>query len=365
METQWHKLTNPDDVPSPALLVYVERAEENIRRMIEMVRDPARLRTHVKTHKMPALIKAQLHAGITKFKCATIAEAEMTASAGAPDVLLAMQTVGPNIHRFLKLIDAFPATRFSTILDDLNIARQLSAAATKPVEVLLDLDLGMHRTGAAINDSTVKLCKEIANLPNLRFIGLHAYDGHIHDPSIEVRETQYQQAFAPVDHLANELRSQGLAVKIVAGGTPTFPMHARRDNVECSPGTSVLSDVGYGRKFPDLNFQIAAAVLTRVVSKPAPNLLCLDLGHKSIASENPQPRAEFPDLPNAKAISHSEEHLVLETPEPNDLTPGAVLYAFPKHICPTVALYSEAVAITKGRAGERWPVTARNRILTF
>jgi D-serine deaminase-like pyridoxal phosphate-dependent protein len=105
-------------------------------------------------------------------------------------------------------------------------------------------------------------------------------------------------------------------------------------------------------------------VLTRVVSKPGPNLICLDLGHKSVAAENPHPRAEFPQIPDARAVMHSEEHLLLETSRAADLEVGHALYAFPKHICPTVALYSEAVTVTNGVAGERWPVTARNRTLT-
>lgn len=367
MDAPWYKIKNPDEVPSPALLVYVERAEENIRRMLQIVRDPSRLRPHVKTHKMPALVERQLRAGITKFKCATIAEAEMTARAGAPDVLLAMQPVGPNIARLNKLIAAFPATKFSTIVDDLSIARQLNASAQNKINVLLDLDCGMHRTGFPIENSAeaLKLCQEIASLPNLHFVGLHAYDGHLHEPDPVQRERACDLAFAPVEKLASELRDLGLGCKIVIGGTPTFPIHAQRKDAECSPGTSVLSDAGYGKKFADLNFLIAAAVLTRVVSKPGPNLICLDLGHKSIASENPHPRAEFPDLPDAKAVTHSEEHLVLETSLAKDLAIGDALYAFPRHICPTVALYSEAIAVTDSRAGERWPVTARNRTLTL
>src|SRR3954468_886232 len=125
MDSNWYLVSNAIEVPSPSLLVYVERAKENIRRMIEIAGGPERLRPHIKTHKMPALIEEQLRAGIQKFKCATIAEAEMAAAAGAPDVLLAMQPVGPNIRRLIHLIAAFPATKFGAILDDPEIALQL------------------------------------------------------------------------------------------------------------------------------------------------------------------------------------------------------------------------------------------------
>jgi D-serine deaminase-like pyridoxal phosphate-dependent protein len=369
MDTPWYKLANESEIPSPTLLIYVERAEENIRHMIALAGGPDRLRPHVKTHKMPALVERQLRMGIRKFKCATIAEAEMTARAGAPDVLLAMQPVGPNIERLVKLIQTFPNTKFSTIIDDAGIALQLSRAAIAAkvqIDVLLDLDTGMHRCGVAPGPAGMTLYKTLATTAGLRVIGLHAYDGHIHDSEAAARSAHARDAHAYVEKFVADLRAANFPVQtIIAGGTPTFPMHAAREGVECSPGTCVLNDVGYAKKYPDLDFKIAACVLTRVVSKPGVNRLCVDLGHKAVAAENPQPRAEFPQLPDANPVMHSEEHLVLETSAANDFRVGDALYAFPKHICPTVALYSEAVAVVNRVGGERWPVTARNRILTL
>jgi D-serine deaminase-like pyridoxal phosphate-dependent protein len=318
---------------------------------------------------MPALIERQLRMGIQKFKCATIAEAEMAARAGAPDILLAMQPVGPNIGRLIKLIRTFTKTKFSALVDSSAIALQLSAAAVAAgvtIDVLVDLDCGMHRSGIAIGPQSFALYQQLVGLPALRVLGLHAYDGHIHESDLATRQKLSDDAYNLVDTFARELRAAGLPVeKIIGGGTPTFPMFAAREGVECSPGTCVLHDIGYAKKFPDLDFQIAATVITRVVSKPGSNLLCLDLGHKAVAAENPQPRAEFPQLPDAKPIMHSEEHLVLETSRAAEIPVGQAFYAFPKHICPTVALYSEAVAVVNGIGDERWPIEARNRILTL
>ncbi len=369
MEPAWHHVGNAEEIPSPALLVYKDRVRENVRRMITMAGGTERLRPHIKTHKMPALVEMQVRMGIQKYKCATIAEAEMAARAGGADVLLAMQPVGPNIGRLIRLIRAFPRTRFSTILDDAGTAVQLSAAASVAgvtVDVLLDVDCGMHRCGIAPGLAAASLFQHIATLAGLNAVGLHAYDGHIHDRDVKEREARCDAAFGPVASLAKGLREAGFPIgTIVAGGTPTFPFHALREGVQCSPGTCVLHDVGYQGNYPDLDFQVAAAVLTRVVSKPGPNLVCVDLGHKSVASENPQPRAEFPELPDARPVTHSEEHLVLETSAAGRLPVGRVLYAFPKHICPTVALYSEAVSVDNQVAEERWPITARNRALTL
>src|SRR5437868_4988251 len=114
----WHEVSNVAEIDSPALLVYVDRVEENIRRMIAMAGGPGRLRPHVKTHKLAEVVRLQMSSGITKFKCATIAEAEMVASRGAPDVLLAYQPVGPKAQRFAELIKKFPRTKFAAIADD-------------------------------------------------------------------------------------------------------------------------------------------------------------------------------------------------------------------------------------------------------
>ena len=364
----WFRLSNEDEVPSPALLIFEERVDANLRLMLEIAGDPARLRPHVKTHKLGPLVTRQLALGIVKFKCATIAEAEMCALAGAPDVLLAFGLVGPNIARFCELAHAFPATHFSTIADDSAAIRALSAAASTArltLDVLLDLDCGMHRTGV-MPDAALALYRQLAGSAGLRAAGLHAYDGHIHEADPTSRRVQCDAAFTPVIALREALENAGLPVPaLVAGGTPTFPFHAAHHDRECSPGTSLLWDFGYGDKFADLPFQCAAVLLTRVVSKPGPNLLCLDLGHKAVAAENPHPRVRLLELPDAAAVTHSEEHLVIETPRAAEFAVGDALHGIPRHVCPSVALHSEAVVIRSGAATERWPITARARRITI
>jgi D-serine deaminase-like pyridoxal phosphate-dependent protein len=195
--------------------------------------------------------------------------------------------------------------------------------------------------------------------------GLHAYDGHIHEPDPVVRRALYETAFTPVLAFRQQLESAGLPVPtLIAGGTPTFPFHAACPDRECSPGTTVLWDFGYGDKLVDLPFLPAAVLLTRVVSKPGPGLLCLDLGHKAVAAENPHPRVRLLELPDAPAVSQSEEHLVVETPRAAEFAVGDALHGIPRHICPTVALYSEAVVVRGGAAVDRWPIAARARRLT-
>jgi D-serine deaminase-like pyridoxal phosphate-dependent protein len=369
MSHSWYTVENADEIPSPSLLIYPDRVEENIRRMIRVAGGVDRLRPHMKTNKLPEVIRMHLDQGITKFKCATIAEAEMIARAQAPDVLLAYQPVGPNVERLVELVRRFPGTAFSALGDDADIVRRLSQAAVRAgvtLNLFLDLDVGMHRTGIVPGPDAVDRYRLIATLPGLRAAGLHAYDGHLHDADAAARAASCNEAFASVERLRDELVKAGLAVpSIVAGGTPTFPIHAGRAGVECSPGTSVFWDWNYTTNLPDLDFLPAVLVLTRIVSKPGDNRLCLDLGHKAIASENPPPRVLLMGLPETTAVGHSEEHLVVETGRAGEFPVGAHLYGLPWHICPTVALHNEAVVITNGRANGRWQVVGRARTITI
>ncbi|HEY0552281.1 MAG TPA: D-TA family PLP-dependent enzyme [Verrucomicrobiae bacterium] len=368
MSDGWHQVTNTADVASPSLLLYASRVEENIRRMIAMAGDVNRLRPHIKTHKMPEMIRLQLERGIRKFKCATLVEAEMAALNGAKDILIAYQLVGPNIGRFFGLVARFPSVQFTCVADNADSICALSdfTRGSGRVEVLLDLDIGQHRTGVAPDSTAIELYRLVAASPGLAPGGLHAYDGHIHNPDVAERTAECEAAFAPVELLRRKLEREGWPVpRVVTSGTPTFPMHARREGVECSPGTCVFWDAGSARKLPDMDFLPAAVLLTRVVSKPTANRLCLDLGHKAVASEMPHPRVVFLNLNDATPVVHSEEHLVVEMPHAVNLSVGDCIYGIPWHICPTVALHSEVVVVRNARAEERWKVAARDRSLTI
>jgi D-serine deaminase-like pyridoxal phosphate-dependent protein len=364
----WPAIANAEDIPSPALLLHRERMEANLAAMLQIAGGPQRLRPHLKTHKLAELVRRQVSLGITKGKCATLAEAELAAANGLQDILLALQPVGPQIQRLHQLTEAYPSVEFSTLIDCPSIAEALdhSWRGHNRLGVFLDLDIGQHRTGIVPGPAAMALARHAARLPGLRLRGLHAYDGHLGITDLGERTARCEAGFEPVSALAAALVSAGLPTPvIVAGGSPTFALHARRPDVELSPGTTVLWDAGYATKLPDLPFQPAAVLLTRVISRPGPDLLCLDLGHKAVAAEMPHPRAVFPKLPQAEVVSHSEEHLVLRTPEAAFYEVGDVLYALPWHVCPTVALHQEVWVVEGGRAIDCWQVTARARRLTI
>lgn len=366
----WYTIKDVDNIDSPALVVYKDRVEHNIRKVLSMVKDPAQLRPHVKTNKMLEVCKMMRNSGIRKFKAASIAEAEMLGMAGAEDVILAYQPVKPKFLRLLKLIDAYPATKYSCLVDNIDSARMfselMSARTRSGLSVFIDLNVGMNRTGI-IPAQAYDLFKELQKLPGIEFKGFHAYDGHIRDYDLSERIAHCDRDFKEAEELRNKIQSEGYSLPLlVAGGTPTFAIHSSKRNTECCPGTFIFWDKGYHDALPEQDFQYAALVLTRVISLPDEGKICIDLGHKSIASENDlQKRVYFLNHPELKPLGQSEEHLVIEVDKGHNFKIGDILYALPIHICPTVALYDRAVIVNDGEVCDTWKVIARDRQINY
>jgi D-serine deaminase-like pyridoxal phosphate-dependent protein len=318
---------------------------------------------------MPEIVRLQMQHGIRKFKCATIAETEMTAKCGANDILLAFQPVGPSLKRFFDLRNEFKHSNISCIADNARDIERISALAVETgieTEVWLDINNGMNRTGIIPGREAVKLLRQINLSPKLVAAGLHVYDGHIHEPDPETRRVLCRKAFEPVAGMIEELRKHGYGdIKIIAGGSPSFPVHAFYNECELSPGTTTLWDYISSSSFRDLDFQHAALLLTRVVSKPAPGLLCLDLGHKAIASEMSQPRVKLMGIDDYEITGHNEEHMVIKTPVADNYRTGDVLYGIPFHICPTIDRHDVAHVIRNNSFTETWNIEARKRRLRF
>ncbi|WP_417443035.1 D-TA family PLP-dependent enzyme [Joostella sp.] len=365
----WYEISNIDNIATPALLVYPERIKLNIQRMIDISGDVNRLRPHIKTHKTAEIIKLQQQVGINKFKCATIAEAELLAKCNAKEVLLAMQPVAENINRFFQLKEKYPNSQFSTIVDDDVIIQKINKIAIEKgikVSLWLDVNVGMNRTGVKPDENACKLFKLLLEADNIITEGFHVYDGHIRDSEFQVRKDTCDVAFEKVLLLKEKLEGEGLHVKnIIAGGSPTFPVHALREEVDLSPGTTLLWDAGYGDLFPDMEMLHAAVLVTRIISKPSDGVLCLDLGHKSLASEMNFPRVKFLNTDDFEQVGQSEEHFVVHTNNSDAYKVGDVFYALPMHICPTVAKYQELQVVENNVAAKTWEVVARNQKITI
>jgi 3-hydroxy-D-aspartate aldolase len=363
---KWYELENVEEVDSPSLVLYEHLMDKNIQKMIDMVDgDTEKLMPHVKTNKMPKVMQRMISFGIQHFKASTIAEAELAAQEKAKSVLIAHQLVGPKIARFATLVKQFPNTAFSCIIDNDESLKEMNLLA-KTNEITfryyIDINTGMNRSGIVLGKNLNDLIARIPLQTNLSFKGFHAYDGHIHDNTFDERQHKIDSGFKSVESIFLELRNEYPDIKLVSGGTPAFTSHLLHNERICSPGTCVFWDWGYQDMLPEQSFDTAVLLVSRVISKPVEGIITIDLGHKSIASENPiHKRVKFLNLENYELLSQSEEHGVLKVKNWSEIKVGDVFYGVPYHICPTVNLHDEVSVIKHNRKVDDWQITGRKR----
>jgi D-serine deaminase-like pyridoxal phosphate-dependent protein len=311
-------------------------------------------------------VKAMIAAGINKFKCSTIAEAEMAAMAGATNVLIAHQLVGPKVKRLIKLTAEYPDTDFSSIVDDFQLIstmQHLFSESGRTTRVYIDVNNGMNRTGAEVF-RLKGLAAHIKTYENIQFEGWHVYDGHHREEAFIDRKNSIEDDLNGFEKFLQE--NPDLPQKVIAGGSPAFTIHATNEAYVCSPGTSVFWDWGYGDRFKEQPFEYAALVLTRVISKPTEGIVTIDLGHKAIASENSiDKRVRFINLEGYELISQSEEHGVLKVDNWDNILVGDELLGVPYHVCPTVNLYDEAYIISENQQVDIWEIAGRKRRINY
>ena len=366
MDNKWFQIANVDEVDTPFLAIFPERVKDNIRALKEIIPDNDRIRPHVKTNKCKQVIALMLEEGITKFKCATIAEAEMLALASAPDVLLAYQPVGPKIKRLTNLVAGYPGTSFACLVDNEEVAKEIGVSVSGRnlcLRVYLDLNVGMNRTGI-VPENALSLYERIVSIPGIVMAGLHAYDGHITNTDLEVRRRECREAYSRVQTLITELVKRGFPYPAVSGGsTPTLQFHAANPEVECSPGTFIYWDQTYAERYGELPFKPAVIVVCRVISKPDRETCCLDLGYKALSSESDVwQRIHFLNVQDAQIIGQWEEHMLikpapgkqLETGPGKPLEIGDVLYGIPYHVGRTCNLYQSSSVVSNHRITGDW-----------
>lgn len=366
----WYEINNIEEIDSPSIVLYEDRLMFNLHTMLEMVdNNPSKLRPHIKTNKMPKVIERMLALGMHHLKASTIAEAEMAAKVGASSVLIAHQLVGPKIERLATLIERFPNTQFSTLIDNTHSLEALNKEASKrniEVDFFIDINNGMNRSGIELGDDLNQLIKQIPAYSSLHFKGLHVYDGHLRDSDFTLRKSKIEADLKEVNALFERLKQNKPNLQLICGGTPTFSSHLSEENRICSPGTCVLWDWGYGKILTEQTFKFATLLICRVISKPTAGIITTDLGHKSVAAENPiDRRVYFLNLDNYKLLSQSEEHGVIQVENWDNIQVGDVLYGVPHHICPTINLYDEVSVIEDHQKVDSWKITARRRRLSI
>tara|TARA_B100001173_G_scaffold312273_1_gene332563 strand:- start:7678 stop:8787 length:1110 start_codon:yes stop_codon:yes gene_type:complete len=362
-DTSPYYFNNSHQINSPSLLVYPSIIGDNIDNALKLISgENSFLYPHVKTIKSKEPLYMAMQRGIRSFKCSTIVEAELLGMVGAEHALICYQMTEDKMEPLAAMKSYYQATSFATVVDNFDSAKMLFDYFNgTSVEVYIDVDVGMNRTGLSIN-KVPDLVEKINQLKGLTIVGLHSYDGHVHDSDQELRKKDTEEIFQKLLELKDIVQaSLSRKLHLVLGGSPSFPFYAKKSDVSCSPGTFFLWDYGYGKAFPELPFKPAALILTRIISKPTSRTLCFDLGYKAVASDPPQPRLFFADIPEYEILSQYEEHLVILVPDASIYKVGEKFLAIPFHICPTVNLYDQLAVIENQKFNGFWEVPARKR----
>lgn len=358
-----------DALDTPVQVVDLDILEKNIRQMQAAVTaGGARLRPHIKTHKIPEIAHLQEAAGGHGIAVAKVAEAEVFAAAGFTDIVVAYPVVGP--EKWRRLAELARTCRVTVNVDSEVAARGLSQAAVAAgvtILVQVDIDTGFRRCGVQLDDAEA-LCRFVLNQPGLDLDGITThrsafFPDHGGRPVVDLGREEGEIMVA----LAERLRAAGIPIReVTCGSTPTAVAAAAVPGVtEVRAGTYVFGDlimVGVGAMARD---ELSLTIISTVQSRPHPGRATLDGGMKTFMGEAfPSPPkflkgfGEAVDLP-IYLEGLTEEHGLVALPPEVQPAVGDRIAFYPNHVCTTVNLSNEIVGVRNGRVEVVWPVAAR------
>lgn len=359
-----YRIADSQDILTPALVVYPRFVDGNIDATLRVMGgDPNRWRPHIKTAKMPWVIERLIARGVTHFKCATTRELLVACETGAADVLLAYPVVGPNARRVIEIAERYRHTRVSVLVEN---EAQVEAWRGRAVGVFIDVNPGMDRTG--IEQAEMEPILALARAAGDQFRGIHYYDGHVTAPEPVERERQAHAGYDRLMELVDAIRQTDAPLReVITSGTPAFP-HAMTYPAfdgesffhRASPGTVVFNDMSSLAQMPEqYGYRPAALVVATVVSHPTERRITCDAGHKSVSADAGVPTCAVIGWPNLEPRKPSEEHLPIDVLSGQTPEIGGLVYLVPRHVCPTVNNFDEALFVRDGRVERVEPVAAR------
>jgi D-serine deaminase-like pyridoxal phosphate-dependent protein len=359
-----YALKNADQIITPALLIYPEVVDANIRATLKMVgNDPNRWRPHIKTAKLAAVVQRFVRFGIVNFKCSTTLELLTACEAGAKDVLVAFAVGGANARRVRELAESFPRTRVSVLVES---KQQADSWRGTGMGIFIDVNPGMDRTG--IGQEQLQQVVSLARQIGPTFRGLHYYDGHASAFPPAEREAAVHHGYDRLMALVAALQNTGLQVgEVITSGTPAAPFgysykpFANASFIHrISPGTVVYNDLVSLQQLAGYGYAPAVLVLSTVISHPLPDVITCDGGHKSVSADAGVPTCAVMGHPELTPLKPSEEHLPIRTSNAETLPAiGENIYLLPRHVCPTVNNFDHALMVVDGEIQAIENVTAR------
>lgn len=359
---------------TPALVLDLDRLERNVGAMAAHCKSVwLDLRPHAKTHKSIRVAKLQVQSGAVGVCCATVGEAEVMVAGGISGVLITSPVVQPSkIGRLARLNQA--ATGLKVVIDNPHNAVQLGLAAEavrKKLEVLVDFDVGLGRTGAASESDAVTLARIIRSTRGLELVGVQAYAGHLqHLGDYQARCDLALEQLRRVTTLVRALEKEGMKPAIVTGGgTGTYDIdHQSGIYTELQAGSYAVMDVEYGdveltARTSNRPFEPALFVATGVVSNNARGMVTTDAGLKRFATDGPKPRIASGAPKDAVYSFSGDEHgCVVFADSSQTLELATVIECVVPHCDPTVNLYDWYHCVRGDKLVAVWPVDARGAI---
>jgi D-serine deaminase-like pyridoxal phosphate-dependent protein len=355
------------DLPTPALVLDRAALHANVAAMAEWARGAGiALRPHAKTHKSAAVARLQIEAGARGLCCAKLGEAEALAAEGVSDILITSPVVPRQAVARLAAL-ARRTRRLAVVADHPDNVDALAAAlGGTPLDILVDIDTGAHRTGVTSPEAAAALAARIAAHPTLRYRGVQYYCGTLqHIPARSDRAAALAASAETLRKVLAALESAGLpAETITGGGTGSFAIDAELGLLsELQPGSYVFMDREYGDCEPaGPPFRSALAIDTTVISANTPGRVTVDAGLKAMSTDAGPPRILAGAHPDTRYLFMGDEHGMLLTP-PGEPDPplGARVTLLPPHCDPTVNLYDVYAVCEGDTVVAWWPIHARGR----
>lgn len=357
-----------DRLATPALLLDLPSFDANIQKMSTLVAASGRkYRPHVKAHKSSLIGRRQLAAGAVGLCCATIREAEAMAAGGLSGLLLtapfATEAAAARLHRIREQI----AELIVVVESDRAIDALTAGAETgRRIDVLIDIDMGMGRTGLTDPREAVRLAKRVVAAPQLRYRGVQAYYGHLqHIPTLSERRAKLEEQWARLSGFTDALTATDLKPEIVSGGgTGTHhPDLAHGPFTEIQPGSYIFMDKQYGavELAPGGSpFKTALYVAARVVSTVQPDRVIVDAGFKAMATDAGPAMLAAGAAAEATHQFMGDEHSALRFADPGHRPKlGDLVRLVAPHCDPTLNLHSQIHIVQDGRLVDIWPIEAR------
>ena len=365
-----YRVSDFEDVLTPALMVYPNIVASNIGRTIDLLGgDAGRWRPHIKTAKLAYTLRLLIERGVHNLKCATTLELQVACEAGASDVLVAYPLMGAHARRVAEIAHHFPTVRISVLAENEEQIRQWRGSR---VGIFIDINPGMDRTGVEQNRSAevVALIGAIGTA-GLEFRGLHYYDGHYGGLDERERTEAAHRGYVRLMEIVGEIERAGMKVpEAVTAGTPTLPCSLEYKGFRggnfvhrVSAGTVVYCDAtSESQGLRAYGYRPAVLVATRIVSRPRAGIITCDAGHKTVSADAGVPTCVVVGHPELRVLSPSEEHLPMAVEE-GAAAPqiGEVLHLLPRHVCPTVNNFDHALLARNGEIECVEKVSARGR----